>query len=253
VNADPTRLPAPAALVIPDLQAGKARSAPAGCLFLYANQSGVQLTAIPIQAQTAGFAGWETKKAKGLAFARQSGDQRMRLFRRALPFVVILLMSAAGPAEAAVQVFLCADPDIVGDSKDAEHVGCSDALSVAQQVAVNPQPPPAVPNCREALQPIVVVKPIDSASAPYLLHVLQQRRLRAVDILVRRTGAEPGPDFLRMSLLDTVVIGVSQNAASVADPIESISFLPTIIEWSFTPQRPDGSPGTPVQARLACR
>jgi type VI protein secretion system component Hcp len=170
---------------------------------------------------------------------------------------MILLMSAAGSAEAAVQVFLCADPDIVGDSRDAEHVGCSDAISVAQQVAVTPQPPVGggggVPNCREALKPIVVAKLIDSASAPYLLHVLQQRRLRAVEILVRRTGADPGPDFLRISLLDTVVIGVSQDVASADDPIERISFLPTIIEWSFTPQNPDGSPGAPVQARLTCR
>jgi type VI protein secretion system component Hcp len=176
----------------------------------------------------------------------------MRLSSRALPLVVILLISAAASAEAAVQVFLCADPDIVGDSRDAEHVGCSDALSVTQQVAVAPQPPPGGVNCREALKPIVVAKLIDSASAPYLLHVLQQRRLRAVEILVRRAAAEPGPDFLRMSLLDTAVIGVSQSVSSGGDPIESISFLPRVIEWSFTPQTADGSPGTPVQARLAC-
>ena len=66
----------------------------------------------------------------------------MRLAIRALPLVVILSMSAAGFAEAAVEVFLCADPDIVGDSRDTGHVGSSDAISVAQQVAVNPQPPP---------------------------------------------------------------------------------------------------------------
>jgi len=181
----------------------------------------------------------------------------MRLAIRALPLAVILSISAAGFAEAAVQVFLCADPDIVGDSRDAGHVGCSDAISVAQQVAVNPQPPPGGGggggvNCREALKPIVVAKLIDSASAPYLRHVLQQRRLRAVDILVRRTGADPGADFLRMSLLDTAVIGVSQDVASANDPIERISFRPTIIEWSFTPQNADGSPGTPIQARLSC-
>ncbi|MGH6885157.1 MAG: type VI secretion system tube protein Hcp [Geminicoccales bacterium] len=174
-----------------------------------------------------------------------------------MPLAVILSMSAAGPAGAAVQVFLCADPDIVGDSRDAEHVGCSDALSVAQQVAVDPPPAPGGGggggvNCREALKPIVVTKLIDSASAPYLLHVLQQRRLRAVEILVRRDSAEPGPDFLRMSLLNTAVIGVNQDVASANDPIERISFRPTIIEWSFTPQNADGSPGTPIQARLTC-
>jgi type VI protein secretion system component Hcp len=181
----------------------------------------------------------------------------MRLANRALSLVVFLSMSAAGPVEAAVQVFLCADPDIVGDSRDAEHVGCSDALSVSQQVAVNPPPQPGggggAPSCRDALKPIVVTKLVDSASAPYLLHVLQFRRLRAVDVLLRRVGPEPGPDFLRMSLLDTVVISVNQSVASGGDVVESISFLPTTIEWSFTPQQADGSSGTPVQARLTCR
>jgi type VI protein secretion system component Hcp len=181
----------------------------------------------------------------------------MRFAIRALPLAVILSISAAGFAEAAVEVFLCADPDIVGDSRDAEHVGCSDAISVAQQVAVNPQPAPGggggAVNCREALKPITVAKLIDSASAPYLLHVLQQRRLRAVDVLVRKAAAEAGPDFLRLSLLDTAVIGVSQDVASANDPIERISFLPRVIDWTFTPQNADGSPGTPVQARLTCQ
>jgi hypothetical protein len=58
---------------------------------------------------------------------------------------------------------------------------------------------------------------------------------------------------LKLSLLDTAVIGVNQDVVSSGDPIERISFLPASIQWSFTPQRPDGAPGTPVQATLICR
>jgi type VI protein secretion system component Hcp len=182
----------------------------------------------------------------------------MRLASRALTIAAVLATSAAGSAGAAVNVFLCADPDILGDSRDADHVGCSDAISVAQEVVVDPGA--AVPgtgggslNCGEAVKPIVVSKLIDSASAPYLLHVLQFRRLRAVEILVRRVGPEPGPDFLKLSLLDTAVIGVQQDVTGAGDPIERITFLPRTIDWSFTPQSPNGAPGTPVQARLTCR
>jgi type VI protein secretion system component Hcp len=177
----------------------------------------------------------------------------MRLASQALTLAAVLLMSAAGSAGAAVDVFLCADPDILDDSRDVDHAGCSNAISVAQEVVVGPlAPAPGTGslNCGEAVKPIVVAKLIDSASAPYLLHVLQYRRLRAAEILVRRVGPESGPDFLRLSLLDTAVTAVKQDVTSAGDPIERISFLPRTIDWSFTPQT---ATGAPVQARLTCR
>jgi len=76
--------------------------------------------------------------------------------------------------------------------------------------------------------------------------------LKTITLTLRKAGSVNGKQqtqaFLTYVFGDVFVTSVSDAASSGGDsaPAESISFAMGSVQVKYTPQNPDGSPGTPV-------
>lgn len=148
--------------------------------------------------------------------------------------VFTFLLVATLPGQAAYRVFLKLD-NIEGESLDENHRKWIDVDSFSQRLSRPPGP----------LQPIEgtisVWKRVDKSSPALRLHCNKGTFFTSATIeFVRFT--EGGFRFYQIELSRVRVRAVSESGSSGGgDVFESIDLDYERIEWTYTPQRPDGS------------
>ena len=166
-----------------------------------------------------------------------------------------LPLSWAANADAATAIFLkWSDSSIVGDSTNARHPG-EVALTSYSQSDSNPVNLVTAggrgtgrPTCGQ----ITVMKQLDRSSPEFLGKVFEGSRTSAsVPVTItfeKSTGGDASPlQYYKVQLFEVAVTSVTQNDAQ-GDTIvsETIMLEAAKFRFTFTPQNPDGSAGTPV-------
>ena len=182
---------------------------------------------------------------------------RRRMPRLALLVGVVafgLNCSVPSRAAAAVDLFLNW-PGITGDAINAGFVGQIVLLSYSQTAsnsASNPNTPP-----RGICGQITVTKHLDRSSPVLLGQVLSETRTPGpVTISFAKTGgAKTEGDFVfyKVALHDVVPVSITQSDSPSGDIVETLVFMATRFQFSFIPQKPDGSQGAPVTFGFDCR
>ena len=151
----------------------------------------------------------------------------------------------ATEAAAALDIFLKVET-IKGESQDAKHPGEIDVLSWSWGV-VGPTSQPRQPACAT---PLRVLKNVDAATPQLVASAALNTTLPSATLTVVKTGAEPF-EFLVITLHGVQVTSVQDGAStagSTASEQLALGFASATVQ--YTPQKPDGSAGTPITSNV---
>lgn len=149
----------------------------------------------------------------------------------------------------AVEIFLHID-GIDGNSLDQDHVGDISVVSFKAGVMQRGLglAGGAASAATSDFKPLTVYKFIDQASPKLFLACATGQHAATATLTVRKTGAQPF-DFFIIKLRDVIISSVNADADTTdanGTLVETVSLSYTRIEWTFVPQRDDGSAGTPI-------
>jgi type VI secretion system secreted protein Hcp len=149
----------------------------------------------------------------------------------------------------AINAFLQID-GIQGESLDSQHAGWIEVASFSQSIsqAASPISPSGGGAAGKVVHSdFMIIKHIDLAS-PKLYEACATGKHFANAVLeVARPAAKAPAKYIVVRLQDVIISSVSLSGASGGDaPAESISLSYGAIQWTYTPQKADGSPGTDV-------
>jgi type VI secretion system secreted protein Hcp len=137
---------------------------------------------------------------------------------------------------------------IVGESKDARHPGEIELLSFSwgeiEAVAAAGGGGGAG---KVQLEDLHVVMKESKASPPLFLSCASGRHFKQA-VLTGRTPGNVPLEFLVIKLTDVVVSSYRTGGGTAAFPDDQVSLNFAKIEFTFTAQKPDGSPDVPVKA-----
>src|SRR5215468_6668329 len=139
---------------------------------------------------------------------------------------------------------------IEGESVDKVHKGEIDVQSWSWGV-VNERAPGSGGGGgagRASFQDFHFLARISKASPQLFLSCATGSHHKSATLSGRRSGDKSAGDFLKYKLTDVLVTSVEHSGSGSDLPVEQFSLAYSRFEITFTPSRPDGSPGTPVSA-----
>lgn len=150
---------------------------------------------------------------------------------------------------AGIDLFLKLD-GIVGESTDRDHRGEIDvaAFSWAEHLALAGGTGGGAGTGKAEFGDLQVIARTSVASPVLMLACASGRHLRTARLAGRRNG-EGQRDHLVLTLTDVVVTTYRVGADESGDhtlPTDQLSLTFKSLEYTYVPQRPDGSAGTPV-------
>jgi type VI secretion system secreted protein Hcp len=181
-------------------------------------------------------------------------DRRRTLRLAALFGGVTLGLSWTATAQAATDLFLTW-PGIVGPSTVQGHVGDIELTSYSQNASNTANPGSAGGGARAGKAicgEITITKRIDSTSPVFLGMVLSGRHT-AGPVTVTFAKSAQDTTFYTVSLRNVVPTSITQSDSPGPERItETIVFAASQFVFTFTPQLPNGSFGTPVTFGWDC-
>jgi type VI secretion system secreted protein Hcp len=170
----------------------------------------------------------------------------MKVLRLFLPILAVVASCTFATARAETQYFLKLD-GIQGDSTNDLHLGEIDVLSVALGV-LQPQMQRyaggGASAAKTEITPITVSKVVDRSSPMLFLACATGKKIPTAVLAATRVG-EPPQDYYTITLSDVLISSFSQSAEE-GGVIESVGISFTKITLKYTPQNPNGTPGTPI-------
>lgn len=163
-------------------------------------------------------------------------------------FAILLMVVVPSVALAADALFLKLD-GIEGDSTDLVHLREIVLLSYSQSFT-RPPGGPVQANCGA----VTVTKLVDRSSPALIGAVLSGNLIRTGVITFLRDGGSP-IGYYKVTLTDVLIQAITQTDASPTDPttiLEQLSMSAVRFNFEYTPQRPDGSPGSVVTFGWDC-
>ena len=103
---------------------------------------------------------------------------------------------------------------------------------------------------KPAFTPLKVFKYIDKASIPIFVACAVGKNLRKATLSIARSGGDTPSDYFVIVLSDVFVSSVNDSTETTdgeGNLLETVTFEYAKIEWTYTPQNVDGSPGTPIK------
>jgi type VI secretion system secreted protein Hcp len=159
---------------------------------------------------------------------------------------IALLFFVAQPSHAAVDYFLVID-GIPGESTDARYPNAIKIEGFSFGVTGYV---PLIGGGGGAGKPVFsdisFTKIIDKSSPLLFLQCAQGKHIPSATLYCRKAGERP-TEFYVIKMTDVLISSFQTSGSSDALPTETLSLNYTKIELSYTPQKPDGSPGTPVE------
>jgi type VI secretion system secreted protein Hcp len=163
---------------------------------------------------------------------------------------VLALLVAAGAATpgaaATPECFLRVD-GVPGESADARHRGEIELTGWTLGVA-NTASMAAAGGAgagRAEFQPLKVTQRVDRAVPPLVGLVAAGQHVASAVLTCRRSGREAA-DYLKITLSDVLVTGVSLIETAEAPPSAETALVYGRIVIEYRPQMPDGSMGPPI-------
>jgi type VI protein secretion system component Hcp len=95
------------------------------------------------------------------------------------------------------------------------------------------------------------MKVLDATSPPLIAAALTSQIIKTVKVIYTKPVADKQVDFFTLTLGNVGITSV-QESGSNETPQESVSFNAQTYTFSFTPQNPDGTAGTPITAGGTC-
>ncbi len=149
------------------------------------------------------------------------------------------------PALAAQDMFLKLG-DIKGESSDSRHAGEIDVLTwnwgATQSLAAGAR---TLAAGKANINALVLTKVIDTSSPRLFESVVQGKHIPEAVFVVRKAGAKP-LEFLKIKLHDVLVVSVKPSGNNNDRPMEEVSLQFSSAEYSYVPQKADGSAGPAV-------
>jgi type VI secretion system Hcp family effector len=162
---------------------------------------------------------------------------------------VAIGLSWAGTAQAATDLFLTW-PGIVGPSTIQGHVGDIELKSYSQN-ASNTANQSGGGTGKAVCGEITITKNIDSTSPIFLGMVLSGRHT-AGPVTVTFAKSKQDTTFYTVSLRNVIPTSITQSDSTGPGITETIVFAAGQFVFTFTPQLPNGSFGTPVTFGWDC-
>lgn len=101
---------------------------------------------------------------------------------------------------------------------------------------------------KAAFTDISFTKRLDKSSPILYLNCANGKHLASATLILRKAGEKP-LEYYVVKLTDVIISSVQTSGAAGSDvPTESFSLNFAKIEFIYTPQKPDGSAGTPVRS-----
>jgi type VI secretion system secreted protein Hcp len=158
-------------------------------------------------------------------------------------------------AQAATDLFLTW-PGIIGSSTVQGHVGDIELLSYSQNASntANPDSTGKGGGGKAICGQITITKRLDSSSPVFLGMVLSERITTGpVTVTFAKSGDAKDTTFYTVRLRDVFPTSITQSDSPGADTIiETIVLAARQFVFTFTPQLPNGSFGTPVSFGWDC-
>jgi len=147
---------------------------------------------------------------------------------------------------AAFDMFLKLD-GVEGESIDAKHPKEIEALSFSQGLSTPPPLPGGGGGGKASFSDFNITKLVDKSTPILFLKCAQGAHIEEALLVLRQSGAN-GFEFYKIKLTDVLITSVQTSGSSGGDnrPTESISLNFTKIEWTYVPQKADGTADTPV-------
>jgi type VI secretion system secreted protein Hcp len=98
--------------------------------------------------------------------------------------------------------------------------------------------------------PLKVFKYIDKASIPIFVACATGKNLKKATLSIVKSGGEIPSDYFVIVLSDVFVSSVNDSTETTdgeGNLLETVSLEYSKIEWTYTPQNDDGSPGTALK------
>lgn len=146
---------------------------------------------------------------------------------------------------AAFDMFLKLD-GIEGESADSRHPKEIEVFSFSQGIST-PPPLPGGGGGKASFSDFNITKLVDKSTPTLYLKCAQGSHIKEALLVLRQSGAS-GFEFYKIKLTDVLITSVQTSGSSGGDnrPAESISLNFARIEWTYIPQKADGSADTPV-------
>jgi type VI secretion system secreted protein Hcp len=187
---------------------------------------------------------------------KTGGDRFRTLHLASLLGGIALGVSGAVPAQAANELFLTW-PGIIGPSTVQGHVGDIELTSYSQNASNTASLGSAGTGAgagagKAICGEVTVTKRIDSTSPIFLGMVLSGKVTPGPVTVTFARGAQDNT-FYSVSLRRVLPTSITQSDSTGPDKLtETIVFSATEFVFTYTPQLPNGSVGTPVTFRFDC-
>jgi type VI secretion system secreted protein Hcp len=155
-------------------------------------------------------------------------------------------LAVALPALAAMDMFIKLG-DIKGESLDSKHKDEIDILSWSWGVSNSTSVRAAgAATGKATVNSLVLTKYIDASSPLLFQSAVKGTVLKEATFVVRKSGGKT-IEFIKIKLTDVFIASVKPGGSSNQDRMtEEITLVFGGAEYSYTPQRPDGSAGGAV-------
>lgn len=183
-----------------------------------------------------------------LASPSQNWD-KLNMNVRLLLSAIIAIFLATLPVHAASDYFLMLD-GIKGESLDKTHRDAIEIQSFSFGVSNSGTLVSGGGGGagKATFSDISFLKNLDKASPLLYLHCAQGKHIPTATLFVRKAGERPLEYFV-VKLTDVIVTSVQTSGSSGGGaPTESFSLNFRTIEFTYTPQKADGSPDIPVKS-----
>jgi type VI secretion system secreted protein Hcp len=147
---------------------------------------------------------------------------------------------------AAFEIFLKLD-GVEGESIDAKHPKEIEVLSFSHGLSMPPPLPGGGGGGKASFSDFNITKLVDKSTPILFLKCAQGAHINEALLVLRQSGAS-GFEFYKIKLTDVLITSVQTSGSSGGDnrPVESISLNFTKIEWTYVPQKADGTADTAV-------
>jgi len=156
------------------------------------------------------------------------------------------------PAEAAVDAFLKLDGipgEVIAKGHENEIEVFSWSFGIARTSVVSMGRATASKPC---VSDIHVMKMMDKATPLLMANLMSGMVIPKGKLTLRKAGGDASSmDFMVIEMSQVLVSSVQESGSSGGDmPMESISLNFASAKATYTPQRADGTPGTPIPANI---
>jgi type VI secretion system secreted protein Hcp len=138
--------------------------------------------------------------------------------------------------------------DIEGESADEKHKGDIEVLawSWGESQTGSMSSGGGGGTGKVSMQDVSITKWVDKASPKLLNNCASGKHIKKAVLTVRKAGEKP-LEYIKMTLEDLLISSISVGGSQGEERLtENVTLNFSVIHYDYTPQNPDGGPGTMV-------